>query len=216
MDRVRGTVEPVTALGVLFDRDVMSAGGRPADGRADAATHELERAVSRRGDGRAALREWRSLGAGALALVDEQVSLTATSLLDVDLGEVLGAGWTRYAALRDAGRRSLADPATDEVVPLHTHRVTSTREPRVELLVDGRRVHSFDFRLELALEVVGVSAAVSAGRLVAIRGGSCTGELSLYLADELLAQRKRTWDPALLVHLDPPLPLASDEGTWPE
>ena len=105
----------------------------------------------------------------------------------------------------------------DEVVPLHAHRVTSTHEPRVELLLDGKRVHSFDFKLDLTLDVEGVSALVRAGRLVAIRGGTCAGKLALYLDEELLAEEKtRTWDPGLMVDLDPPLSLVSGEGTWPE
>ena len=206
MSQLREDVAPVTALGVLFDHE----------GRPDAATEELERAVSEKGAGRAALSGSRSLGSGASGLVDKDVSVKAGALLDIDLGTVLSAGWTRYAALREAGRRTLADPDTDEVVPLHTHRITSTHEPRVELLLDGRPIHSFDFRLELALEVEGVSALVRAGRLIAVRGGRCTGDLSLYLADELLAEKQRTWDPALLVNLRRPLSLVAVEGTWPE
>jgi hypothetical protein len=78
--------------------------------------------------------------------------------LDFDVMSVLKLGWQRYSSLTDAARRTLEAPGSEEIVDLATHRVTSTHEPRVEILFDGKKIHS-------------VQAVIAGGRMVALRSG---------------------------------------------
>ncbi|MEO5852248.1 MAG: hypothetical protein ABIQ15_07020 [Nocardioides sp.] len=53
--------------------------------------------------------------------------------------------------------------------------------------------------------------------LVAVRGGDVRRRLAIYLGEDIRADEKTpTRDPELQADLDPPLPLVSGDGTWPE
>src|SRR3569623_1134713 len=59
-------------------------------------------------------------------------SALATALEDifaVPLGPLLDAGWKKVAALEDARKSTLADPAAKALVPLLDHKITSTHRP---------------------------------------------------------------------------------------
>lgn len=153
------------------------------------------------------------LAGSALGLVDEEIGRVAEGLLDVDLGDALVAGWQKYAALVEAGRRTLATPGSEEVVVLARHRVRSSYRPSVDLLVDGVKVNSFEFDLQVVFDLEGVSAVVSTGRLTALRGGRCEVRAALTLEGARLAERRHEVDLALIVPLSRPIPLV--EGAQP-
>jgi hypothetical protein len=72
--------------------------------------------------------------AGREAAAD-QVAVVAHGLLDLDLGELMVAGWRRQGQLAAAAERTAANPGSSEVVELATHRISSAHHPSVELLV---------------------------------------------------------------------------------
>jgi hypothetical protein len=120
--------------------------------------------------------------AGQTAISDE-VASTAQHLLDLDLGDLLVAGWRKHAGLRAAAKRTAATSgSSQEVVLLPTHRVTSTHSPSVELVVDNVRVATLHFELGFEFVVQGLAATISDGRLVAFRCESC--EVTATLAAE--------------------------------
>ncbi len=197
----------ITAMSVLFE----------PDGSPDPATSALTKAVIDSGATSLVLRAARRLSSSTLRMVDGEVALMARRLLDVDLGGVLIGAWRRYTDLTDAARRTVASPGSEEVLVLATHRISTTHSPGVDLRLDGRRVHTFEFRLAAVLDVTGVAAVVREGGLVALQGGECEGSMSLFLEEERLAEQRRVWEPALLVSVDPPVNLVSSTGTaWPE
>lgn len=153
------------------------------------------------------------LAESALGLVDEEIGRVAEGLLDVDLGDALVAGWRKHAALVEAGRRTLATPGSEEVVVLARHRVRSSYRPSVDLLIDGVKVNSFEFDLQVVFDLAGVSAVVSTGRLTALRGGRCEVSATLTLEGARLAERRHEVDLALIVPLSRPIPLV--EGARP-
>ena len=57
----------------------------------------------------------------------------ADDLVDLDLGDLLVAGWRRHSRLVEAARRTLAAPGTEEVALLAPDRVTSVHHPHVDL-----------------------------------------------------------------------------------
>lgn len=172
---------------------------------------EAERAVGRSlsdlGVARSALEGLHHLSDSALKSVDREIGVVVGGLLDVDLEEALLSGWRRYDALRQAAKRTLAAPGSEEVLALATHRVTSTYHPEVDLFVDDVTVKTLEFELNIVFDITGVSAVVRLGDLVALRGGDCLVTATLALQGERLAERQGHVDLALLVQLDPPVPL---------
>jgi hypothetical protein len=69
-----------------------------------------------------------------------QVTKAAAELLDVNLADVVAAGWRKYTDLTTSARRTLAVPGSTELVDLASHRITAAQEPYVRLLVDGIRL----------------------------------------------------------------------------
>jgi hypothetical protein len=94
-----------------------------------------------------------------------QVSATAAELLDVNLADVVVAGWRQHEDLTGAARRTLAAPGSVELVELASHRITAHQDPYVSVLVDGHQVGSVRFRITLGFSVSALLAEVRQGRL---------------------------------------------------
>jgi hypothetical protein len=193
-------VGPVTARWFLFGKH-----------EGDAA-ELLAKAVEDNGVGGAVAAAAGGLGkAGAHAVCDE-VGRTADRLLDLDLGDVLVAAWRKHSALVAAGQRTAAAPGTEELVELATHKVTSTHRPYVDVLVDGIEVATVELELQLSFLVKGMLGVVRAGRLVALRTGSCELSASLSCKGVKVASRKATLDLPATVRLGAGLTLAPAPG----
>lgn len=167
----------------------------------------IEQTISDEDVAGAALRSVRRLPQSAIASVDHEVASMTEGLLDLDLGDLLITGWRKYAKLTDAARRTLAVPGSREIVTLATHRIRSAYTPRVDLVVNGATLHSFEFALEIVFEVTALEAVVRAGTLASLNGGRCVVTATLSLDGARLAGRQRTVDLELLLRLDPPRPL---------
>lgn len=167
----------------------------------------IGKAISKHGVAKATFRGVRRLSGSALETVNKEIGTVTDSLLDMDLGDILVSGWSKYSALTESARRTLAVPASEEVVVLARHRITCTYHPRVDLLIDGTRLNSFEFELTFRFMVTGLSAVVRSGDLVALRGGEChvTGMLSL--EGKELADQEGNLDLGLLIRLNRPIPL---------
>jgi hypothetical protein len=192
---------PLTALAFLLDN---------VEG-ADAA-EALARQLGEHHVARTALGGLRRLSGSALRAVDGEIAAVAAGLLDLGLGDNLVSAWRKYAAMTSAAERTLA-AAGSEMVLLATHRVTWTREPHIDLLVDGRKITTFEFQLEVVFDLHGVVAVVRRGDLVALRGGECLITATLTLEGQTLAQRHARTHLALLVPLDPPASLLGNPTT---
>lgn len=110
-----------------------------------------------------------------------QVTTAAAGLLDVNLADVVVAGWRKHQDLTAAARRTLAAPGSTELVDLASHRVTAAQDPYVNMLVDGHRVATIRFGLSLSFNISALLAEIQAGRLVALHSGrsEITGALAI-------------------------------------
>jgi hypothetical protein len=110
-----------------------------------------------------------------------QVTTAAAGLLDINLADVVAAGWQKHADLTAAARRTLATPGSTDLVDLASHRISTAQEPYVTVLVDGQRVATVRFGVSLAFEISALLAEIKAGRLVALHSGRClvTGTLAI-------------------------------------
>jgi hypothetical protein len=188
--------------------------GQPGDGEV---TPDLGQAFAERGIAGPALGGVRHLSTSAVRTVDHEVGAVVASLLSMDLGDVLVAGWRKYQALVDAARRTRSAPAREEVLALATHRVTCSWSPRVDMLVDDIKVNTFEFEMTVTFDITGLSAIVAGGDLVGLSGGACLVTGILTLEGAVLAQRQRSFDPRFVVSLHRPIQLLpTPQPTPPE
>ena len=166
-----------TALDLLFGADtdaaetlageILSPGGDQDLGRALAHLPEMTR--------RAAVQEAATAAAG---------------LLKVDLIGVLVRGWREHGDIVAAARRTLAAPASTELVSMSAHEVTLEQRPSVSVLVDGQRVATLELGLSIVFDVNALLLLINGGRLVAVRSGRCeiTATLAVQGTDLLVRQ----------------------------
>lgn len=156
-----------------------------------------------------------SLSAAARTAVGTRVGEIATGLAALDLADVLAAGWRKHTALREAARRTLADPGSIELVDLATHRIRSAHQPTVDVLVDERKVATVEFSLELSFLLQGLVAGVRDGRLMALHSGDCEAVGVLSVEGIELARRQRELDLELALDLDAGVPLLTRKAPRP-
>ena len=170
-----------------------------------------------------ALDEHRVLGSTgtALELVSQagrkaaggQVAVVANGLLDLDLGDLVVAGWRKQHQLAAAAERTAANPGSSEVVELATHRISSAHHPSVELLVNDVHVATVTFDLEVEFVVKALVVTVRDGHVVSLHTGSCDLAASLAAEGVQLASRRGHLELPLVVRW--PLPLRDGSAPPP-
>ena len=120
----------------------------------------------------------------------QEAATTAAALLKVDLIGVLVRGWREYRNIVSAARRTLAAPASTELVSMSAHEVTLDQRPSVNVLVDGQRVAALQLGLSIVFDVKGLLLLISGGRLVAVHSGHCeiTATLAVQGTDLVVRQ----------------------------
>jgi hypothetical protein len=120
----------------------------------------------------------------------QEAATAAAGLLKVDLIGVLVRGWREHGDIVAAARRTLAAPASTELVSMSAHEVTLEQRPSVSVLVDGQRVATLELGLSIVFDVNALLLLISGGRLVAVRSGRCeiTATLAVQGADLLVRQ----------------------------
>jgi hypothetical protein len=120
----------------------------------------------------------------------QEAATAAAGLLKVDLIGVLVRGWREHGDIVSAARRTLAAPASTELVSMSAHEVTLEQRPSVSVLVDGQRVATLELGLSIVFDVNALLLLISGGRLVAVRSGRCeiTATLAVQGADLLVRQ----------------------------
>src|SRR5512132_2385203 len=110
---------------------------------------------------------------------ERQVGVVADGLLDLDLGDLVIAGWRKQAKLAAAAERTAANPGSSEVVELASHRISSVHRPFVELLVNQLHVATVNFELDIEFTVRALVATVRNGHVVSLHSGICDVEATL-------------------------------------
>lgn len=136
--------------------------------------------------------------AGREAAAD-QVAVVAHGLLDLDLGDLVIAGWRKQGQLAAAAERTAANPGTSEVVELATHRISSAHHPFVELLVNDAHVATVTFDLEVEFVVKALVVTVRDGHVVSLHTGACDVAATLAAEGIQLASRKAHFELPLVV-----------------
>jgi hypothetical protein len=133
--------------------------------------------------------------------VEREMTGALSTLLGLDLGEVIIAGWRSHRALVAAAQATQDNPSATEVVQLATHQIATGHRPYVDVIVNGVKLATVHFDLSLSLDIDAVLATVRGGRLVAIQSGRCTVTATLSCEGHQLASRKAKLDPVATVRL---------------
>jgi hypothetical protein len=120
----------------------------------------------------------------------QEAAAAAAGLLKVELIDVLVRGWREHRDIVSAARRTLAAPASTELVSMSAHEVMLEQRPSVSVLVDTQRVATLELGLSIVFDVNALLLLISGGRLVAVRSGRCeiTATLAVQGADLLVRQ----------------------------
>ena len=150
--------------------------------------------------------------AGREAAAD-QVAVVAHGLLDLDLGDLVVAGWRKQGQLAAAAERTAANPGSSEVVELATHRVSSAHHPFVELLVNDVHVANVTFDLDVEFVVKALVVTVRDAHVVSLHSGACDLMATLAAEGIRLASRRAHFELPLVVRW--PLRLRLGGGSDP-
>lgn len=153
--------------------------------------------------------------AGLNAVLEHELAAKADELLSTNLADVAIAGWKRYDALRQAARRTLDAPTTEEIVALVGHTIESSQRPRIEVFVDGTSIATINIDLTITFALSGVLAVVRQGWLTGVRTGRFTVSASLAAQQAVLAERKRPFDLPGAIWLRHGVPLLAGEPDAP-
>jgi len=144
---------------------------------------------------------------------DSQVATVAHGLLDLDLGNLVVAGWRKQGELAAAAERTAANPGSSEVVELASHRISSVHRPFVELLINGAHVATVNFELDIEFVVKALVVTVRNGHVVSLHTGACDLAATLAAEGLQLASRRAHLELPLIIRL--PLRLHLGAGADP-
>jgi hypothetical protein len=130
---------------------------------------------------------------------NSQVATVAHNLLDLDLGDLVIAGWRKQGELAAAAERTTANPGSSEVVELASHRISSVHRPFVELLLNGVHVASVNFELDIEFVVKALVVTVRNGHVVSLHTGTCDVAATLAAEGLQLASRRAHFELPLII-----------------
>ena len=121
-----------------------------------------------------------------------QVAVVAHGLLDLDLGDLVIAGWRKQGQLAAAAERTAANE-------LATHRVSSSHHPFVELLVNDVHLATVTFDLDFEFVVKALVVTVRDGHVISLHTGACDVAATLAAEGIRLASRRAHFELPLVV-----------------
>lgn len=99
--------------------------------------------------------------------------------LRLDLGVILVGGWKKMAELRGYTDRSKYGPDETILVEITQHTVTSKHKPSLDIVINGEKIDTVEFKLKLTITIDGAVLTIRDGRILAVSPGACKvgGEL---------------------------------------
>ncbi|WP_152991575.1 hypothetical protein [Frankia sp. R43] len=116
-------------------------------------------------------------------LASEVVGFVQVNVLEVALG-----AWCSWQTVRDAARRSAAEPGVSETLVLGPHTLTSEHERDIEILVGEAPVETLPLRLVLGFHLERARITVRDGHLVRLHPGPGQLTAVLTIAERVLKE----------------------------
>jgi hypothetical protein len=146
---------------------------------------------------------------------NSQVATVAHDLLDLDLADLVVAGWRKQGELAAAAERTTANPGSSEVVELASHRISSVHRPFVDLLINDVQVARVNFELDIEFVVKALVVTVSNGHIVSLHTGACDVAATLAAEGLQLASRQGHFELPLVIRWPLRLRLGGDSDPLP-
>jgi hypothetical protein len=126
--------------------------------------------------------------------VCSEVARVAADFLELDLGDLVLAGWRKRTELIKAARRTTEEPGSSELVPIAAHQATATYHPAIDIKADDVLVHTIKMELNVVLGTEGLLVSIRHGHLMKIRCARST-VTATFIADGFeLAHKERAFD----------------------
>jgi hypothetical protein len=143
----------------------------------------------------------------------DQLGVVADGLLNLDLGDLVTAGWRKHERLTAAAQRTAANPGSSERIQLATHRISSVHRPYVELLINDTHLTNVNLELDVEFVITALEVTVRDGRVVSLHSGDCDVSATLTAEGVQLASQQITYELPLVVRW--PLLLHPGDGADP-
>jgi hypothetical protein len=182
----------MTANGTPSVRDVLF---EPASGS------DVSSTLGSGSPGEAVDKQLTGVPPGLRGFTRDEILRILADVLQLPIMDLLAAGWRKWDELIAAARRTLANPGESDVVELANRQITSSQHPRIEVELDGEKIATIDFEIEVTIEVHAVTAIVTSGKLSALRSGQADIEVTLAIANEEVAKKTRRFELPLEISL---------------
>jgi len=135
-------------------------------------------------------------------LAERELAAALAGLLDdIDIGDVLVAGWRIHGTLQAAARATADDPSAVELVALINHHITADFHPHVDVQINGVPASTVRFDVDVTADVDNLVATVREARLVSLHSGRCVVRVVVSCAGHQLAERSAILDAPATVAL---------------
>lgn len=119
----------------------------------------------------------------------KEVERITAELTDLNPVQFIVDALSTYHELREAGRRTINEPDSAELVELIEHQVTFQHQPLIKVVVNGKQIATLHMLLSLVFEIQALTATVRAGRLTALQIGRCDAMGSVGIEGKPIAHR---------------------------
>lgn len=175
-----------TTTGPVTVRQLLLPGEHPP-----AALTRVASAAARRGRVDATITRLTPIG---LDILGARIGEVVGGLLNVDVGDIVGAALTKHRAIAEAMRATAENPRTEVLVTLAQHRFESIFSPSVDVVVDGAIVVTIAFQVDLEARVEGGLLVIAGGGIAAVRTGRTTLSATLSCEGVTIAEHHEDID----------------------
>ncbi|HEX6355926.1 hypothetical protein [Actinophytocola sp.] len=161
------------------------------DGSDEALLNRMRANMPPGGIAEARLRDRREMQPASYRLLNGRILETALGFLSEDISAPFLAGLSKYRALTQAARDTLADPNQAEVLVtlVDPYEITSTHKPYIALVVDESEFARVTFDVTIVFGMFSTAVAVRRGAIEAVETEACSVSVTLTLEG---------WQPPLL------------------
>lgn len=112
-----------------------------------------------------------------------QVADHLLGFLGENVVTIFAGVWSKYAELRKAARETLDDTKSTVDVALADHDFTWSIRPEIDVLLNGIKVASLPFTIELVCVVSALELSLSKGAINRVGSGKCSCKAQIQCAD---------------------------------
>ena len=111
-------------------------------------------------------------------------------LLDIELADILVGAWNKAHGLRQQIEKSVKTPGKEVFLQLAEHKITSTHQPYIALLKDGREIARLPFSVSLELVLQGAVVRILDGAIQEIQTGKIKGKGTVKCGGAILVEKE--------------------------